>query len=86
MSILAIEAALADRYGNKTLAAMIDRAAADGLVTEEQRDMLPTGRKIRNRFAHGKTTTSALSPALAVSMVQTALSALVLLTASPAVD
>ena len=79
VSIIAVEAALADRYGNKKLNVMIDRSAADGLVTEEQRDMLHTGREIRNRFAHGKITHSALSPAMAVTMVQTSLSLLELL-------
>ncbi|MET8142129.1 DUF4145 domain-containing protein [Sphaerisporangium sp. NPDC005288] len=86
VSIIALEAALTDRYGNKKLVSLIDQAASDGLITEEQRDLLHTGRDIRNRFAHGKTTHSALPPTTAVRMVQTSLSALLLISRDPAPD
>lgn len=72
-SIIAVEAALAARYGRGRLVDFINRAAADGLIDEEQQNMLHTGREIRNGYAHGKTTHAALPPFFAVRMVRTSL-------------
>ncbi|WP_176710335.1 DUF4145 domain-containing protein [Streptomyces sp. Wb2n-11] len=84
VSIISLEAALVDRYGKKALVRLIDEAAAEGLIDEEQRDLLHTGREIRNRFAHGKTTGAALTPPMAVGMVQTSLRILMVLSDPPA--
>ena len=77
MSIIAIEAALAERYGKGILANHLKKARADGLLTEEQYDLLDSsGRSIRNNFAHGDLTHAALTPPLAIGVVRTSLTIL----------
>lgn len=78
-SIIAVEAALAARYGRGRLVDYINRAADDGLITADEKDMFHTGREIRNGYAHGKTTHAALTWPLAVRMVRTSLDLILLL-------
>ncbi|MDX3803117.1 hypothetical protein [Streptomyces sp. AK04-3B] len=76
-SIIAIEAALSDRYGKGTLANHLKQALADGLLTQDQFDLLDScGRPIRNRYAHGDLTHAVLTPPLAVGMVRTSIAIL----------
>ncbi|MFC9498403.1 hypothetical protein [Streptomyces sp. NPDC056982] len=83
-SIIAIETALSDRYGRKTLAAHLKKAHADGLITEEQYDLLNScGRPIRNQYAHGGLTHAALTPPMAVGIVHTSITILAHLHATP---
>lgn len=73
-SLIAVEIVLRDRLAaeeKKSLHDIIKEAAAAGLLTPEQVDMLHTGRKIRNGLAHGKTTHAAMPWAMAVPMVRT---------------
>jgi hypothetical protein len=73
-SLIAVEAVLRDRLpdaGKKPLHRLIQQAAADGLISAEQADMLDTGRKIRNGMARGHTTHTVMPPAMAVPMVRT---------------
>lgn len=78
-SIIAIESALRDRYGGNNLAGMIEAALADGTITDEQADHLDTGRKIRNRYAHGKTMHPALPITFATELVKTSLDVITVL-------
>ncbi|WP_392757992.1 hypothetical protein [Streptomyces sp. LN590] len=83
-SVIAIETALADRYGKGTLAGHLGNARADGLLTEEQYDLLDScGRPIRNRYAHGDLTHAVLTPPLAIGMVRTSITILAELHATP---
>ncbi|MET9470476.1 MULTISPECIES: hypothetical protein [unclassified Streptomyces] len=83
-SIIAIEAALADRYGKGNLAGYLKKAHADGHLTEEQYDLLDScGRPIRNKYAHGDLTHVALTPPLAIGMLRTAITLLAELHATP---
>ncbi|MFJ3145948.1 hypothetical protein ACIPJM_26315 [Streptomyces halstedii] len=83
-SVIAIEPALTDRYGRGSLADHLKKARADGLLSDEQYDLLDgTGRQIRNRYAHGKTTHAALTPPMAVGIVRTSLRILTELHAAP---
>lgn len=84
-SIIAIEAALSDRYGSRgTLADHLKKAHADGLITEEQYDLLDScGRPIRNEYAHGDLTHAVLTPPLAVGMVRTSITILAQLHGAP---
>ncbi|MFJ4739114.1 hypothetical protein [Streptomyces sp. NPDC088775] len=76
-SIIAVETVLTDRYGKGTLAGHLKRARADGLLTEEQYDLLDgAGRPLRNRYAHGDLTHAALSPPMAVGIVRTSITVL----------
>ncbi|MGC5042444.1 hypothetical protein ACLQ16_03905 [Streptomyces albidoflavus] len=76
-SIIAIETALTARYGKGSLADHLKKARADGILTEEQYDLLDGfGRPIRNKFAHGDMTHAALTPPLAVGIVRTSLTIL----------
>ncbi|MFJ9722939.1 hypothetical protein ACIRP3_09290 [Streptomyces sp. NPDC101209] len=76
-SVIAIEAALTDRYGKGTLASHLGKARADQLLTEEQYDLLDScGRPIRNRYAHGDLTHAVLTPPLAIGMVRTSITVL----------
>ena len=68
VSIIAIEAALTDRYGKGTLAQLIDKAAADGARTPEQQDMLHTGRKIRKAVPSPTRESSAIQPSDCLTM------------------
>jgi hypothetical protein len=83
-SIIAIEAALRDRYGGSNLASMIGSALADGTITNQQADHLDTGRKIRNQYAHGKTMHPALPITFAADLVMTSLEVITLLLDPPA--
>jgi hypothetical protein len=78
-SIIAIEAALRDRYGKTNLAAAIAKALEDGIIDEAQADHLNTGRQIRNRYAHGETMHPALPITWAVQLVKTSLDVIILL-------
>ncbi|MFB6705757.1 hypothetical protein ACFCW6_13695 [Streptomyces sp. NPDC056333] len=83
-SIIAIEAALADRYGKGNLAGYLKKAHADGHLTKEQYDLLDSfGRPIRNKYAHGDLTHVALTPPLAIGMLRTAITLLAELHATP---
>ncbi|WP_392842966.1 hypothetical protein [Streptomyces sp. LN500] len=83
-SVIAIETALADRYGKGTLVGHLGNARADGLLTEEQYDLLDScGRPIRNRYAHGDLTHAVLTPPLAIGMVRTSITILAELHATP---
>lgn len=83
-SVIAIETALTDRYGKGTLASHLGKARADGLLTEEQYDLLGScGRPIRNKYAHGDLTHAALTPPLAIGMVRTSITILADLHATP---
>ncbi|MFF4626858.1 hypothetical protein [Streptomyces griseorubiginosus] len=83
-SIIAIETALTDRYGEGTLASHLRKAHADGLLTEEQYDLLDgCGRPIRNRYAHGDLTHAVLTPPLAIGIVRTSITILAKLHAAP---
>jgi hypothetical protein len=73
-SLIAVEIVLRDRTpdaGKKPLQKVIDQGAAEGLLTARQAEFLNDGRKIRNRMAHGRTTHTALPPAMAAGMVGT---------------
>lgn len=76
-SIIAIEAALRERYGGGNLASLIRRGLEDGTINAEQADLLNTGRSIRNRYAHGETAHPALPIPFAVRMVSTSLDVIV---------
>ncbi|MGW3763070.1 hypothetical protein [Streptomyces sp. NPDC005131] len=83
-SIIATEPALTDRYGKGTLAGHLKKAHADGLLTEEQYELLDSfGRKIRNKYAHGDLTHAALTPPLAIGIVRTSITILAELHAAP---
>ncbi|MEU6277740.1 hypothetical protein ABZ871_35885 [Streptomyces populi] len=76
-SIIAIETALFDRYGKGTLASHLKKAHADGLITDDQFDLLDSfGRPIRNKYAHGDLTHAVLTPPLAIGMVRTSITVL----------
>lgn len=72
-SIIVVEEALRERYPRLRLAAMIDQAATDGLLTAEQAERLHAGRQIRNRYSHGHTMHPAIPPTVAVGLVRVAL-------------
>ena len=83
-SVIAIETALTDRYGKGTLASHLRKARADGLLAEEQYDLLDScGRPIRNRYAHGDLTHAVLTPPLAIGMVRTSITILAKLHSTP---
>ncbi|MEU1284531.1 DUF4145 domain-containing protein [Kitasatospora sp. NPDC005856] len=85
-SLFALERALAERLGakKKTLQQLIEQAAATGVITADLADRLDAGRPLRNKFAHGDLTGSALTPAMAVGMVRTAFDTAELLFPAPA--
>jgi hypothetical protein len=76
VSIIAVEAALEERFGKGRLVELIKRAEQAGVLTETEADQLNAGRNIRNDFAHGKITHAAVSPAMAVGMVQASIRAI----------
>ncbi|MFJ9089782.1 hypothetical protein ACIRL3_45935 [Streptomyces sp. NPDC102384] len=83
-SIIAIETALKDRYGRGTLASYLRRARNDGVLTEEQYDLLDsTGRPLRNKYAHGDLTHAVLTPPMAVAIVRTSFTILAELHTAP---
>jgi len=80
VSLIAIEAALRDRYGRGRLVDYIQRARDDGLLTAEEADLLDTaGRPIRNQFAHGELTHVTLTMPMAVNIVATSIRLLTVL-------
>ena len=82
-SIIAIEAALRERYGGTNLALMIEQALADGSITDAQVDHLNTGRAIRNRYAHGKMMHPAIPIAVVATLVKVSLDVIAVVSASP---
>ncbi|MFE2157059.1 hypothetical protein ACFW9M_04510 [Streptomyces lydicus] len=83
-SIIAIEPALADRYGRGSLADHLKKARADSILTDEQYGLLDGfGRPIRNKYAHGDLTHAALTPPLAIGIVRTSLAILTELHSPP---
>ncbi|MFE2693611.1 hypothetical protein [Streptomyces mirabilis] len=80
VSLIAVEAALRDRYGRGRLVDYIQKARDDGLLTAEEADLLDTaGRPIRNRFAHGELTHVTLTMPMAVNIVATSIRLLTVL-------
>ncbi|GGN40786.1 hypothetical protein [Streptomyces fuscichromogenes] len=76
-SIIAVEAALSDRYGRGTLADYLKKALADDLITDEEYDLLDScGRPIRNKYAHGDLAPAVITPPLAVGVVRTSITML----------
>ena len=72
-SLKAVEAALRVRFdaGSKvSFAKLIDRAKAEGLVDDYTREILHTGRELRNRQIHA-TTLAVFNPAIAARVIAT---------------
>lgn len=86
-SLIAVEMVLREKVpgaGTKPLKQLIRMGAGSGLLTAEQASMLDTGREIRNRMAHGRTTHAAMTLAMAIPMVKTSLTIVTELCAAPA--
>ena len=86
-SLFGLERAFAERLAvKKPFQKLIEQAADDGLITAELADRLDAGRLLRNKLAHGDLTGTALTPALAISMVRAAFDTAALLYPPPVTE
>jgi hypothetical protein len=72
-SLQAVEAALRVRYNadrRTTFAQLIERAKAEGHISDEAYEILHVGRRLRNIEIHA-TTMTVITPAMAAGMVET---------------